>query len=119
MAADHSAASPTPTRCLVLALGLSSSSDSHLLTRKVEIQAALRHELVVIAGLRDAAFLENNDHVRLANRTESMRDRDRCSTGHDAADVVLNRALGFGIERRRCFVENQDRRVVIKRARDR
>ena len=35
------------------------------------------------------------------------------------SSAVLHRALGFAVERRRRFVEDQDRRVLVDRARDR
>ena len=48
-----------------------------------------------------------------------MRNHDGGSTSSQTAEVILNRALGLGVERAGCFVKNEDRWVVVDRARDR
>ena len=55
--------------------------DSKLLAREVKIKAALRHQLIVVAGLRDLSFLQHDDRVRLADRAQPMRDHDPGAAG--------------------------------------
>ena len=45
-----------------------------------EINALLGHEGVVVAQLEDLAFPDDGDLVGVANRRQSMRDRDRRPT---------------------------------------
>ena len=42
----------------------------------------------------------------------------RGATRHQTAEVILDGALRFGVERAGRFIENQDRRIVVDRARD-
>ena len=43
----------------------------------------------------------------------------RGAAGHQPAEIVLDGALRLGVERAGRFVENEDRRIVVERARDR
>src|SRR5215213_4756629 len=95
------------------------ASDSELLAREIKIKTTLLHQLIVIAGLSDHPFFQHDDRVRLANRAQTMRDDDRRSSRHQPTEVVLNRALRFGVERARRLVENQHRRIVVDGTGDR
>src|SRR5712672_1539947 len=55
----------------------------------------------------------------MAQRREAMGDRDHGPAVHQAGQRLADRFLGFAVERRGRFVEQQDRRVLQKRPRDR
>ena len=93
-------------------------SDSELLTGEIEIQAALRHELIMVTGFGDHSFFQDDDRVGFANRAQTMRDHDCRPSRHQTAEIILDGALRFGVERAGCFIENQNRRVVVDGARD-
>ena len=57
-------------------------SDSELLARKVIIQPALRHQLIMRANLSDTPLLEHDDRMGFPNRAESMGDHDGCAASH-------------------------------------
>ena len=84
----------------------------------MEIETAPCHELIVRAGLDNFAFLQDDDHVGLANGAQAMRDDNACPPDHHAAEIVLDRAFGFGIKRAGSLVENEDWRVCVECARD-
>ena len=48
-----------------------------------------------------------------------MRDHERGAVAHQVRERVLHEQLGFGVERRGRFVQNQDGRVLQQGARDR
>ena len=93
--------------------------DSELLAREVKIKAAQRHQLIVVANLSDHSFLKHDDRVRLADCAQAMRDHDRGATGAEPPEIILNRALGLGVECAGRFVKNEDGRIVVNRARNR
>ena len=50
---------------------------------------------------------------------QAMRDDERGAIAHELHQRLLDAALGFVVERRGGFVEDQDGRVLEQRARDR
>src|SRR5438132_3610026 len=48
-----------------------------------------------------------------------MRNCDGRASGHNAAEIILDRPLRFRIERAGCFVENKNRWIVINGTRNR
>ena len=81
--------------------------------------AALGDELVEGAGLDDAALVEHQDAVGVADRGEAVGDHEGGAALHDLVERRLQLALGRGVERARRLVEDQDRRVLEERAGDR
>src|SRR6266852_2045803 len=82
------------------------------------IDAAERQELVVLALLREAAVLENDDLVRVADRAQPVSDGDDGATLHQAVEGLQDELLGLGIQRGGRLVENEDRRIADDGARD-
>src|SRR5215831_20631170 len=83
------------------------------------VQAAARDQLGVAADLDDLARLEDDDAVGALHRREAMRDDDRRAAAHRRLERSLDHALAFGIERARRLVEQEQRRVLQHRSRDR
>ena len=52
------------------------------------------------------------------DRREPVRDDEHRAAGEQPVDGLLHEPLGLGVERRRRFVENEDRRIDEQRARD-
>ena len=71
------------------------------------------------AALDDAAAIEDADFVGLRHRRQPMGDDDRRAALAQGAQSLLDRLLGLRIERRGCFVEQNDRRVLEEGAGDR
>src|SRR5258705_10376991 len=71
------------------------------------------------AALDDAATFEHQDHVRIANRRQPVSDGQRRTVSRDLFQLRLDRFLRLRVERGRCFVEDQDRRLLENGARDR
>src|SRR4051812_14424613 len=81
--------------------------------------AAFGDELVEGAGLDDAALVEAEDAVGVADGREPVRDDEGGAPLHDLLERELELALGRGVERARRLVEDQHRRVLEQRAGDR
>src|SRR6267142_2711675 len=69
--------------------------------------------------LDDLAAVEHQDAVEAAHRRQPVRDHDRGASLDEPLHRLLDQGLRFGIEARRRLVEDQDRRVGKKRARQR
>ena len=63
------------------------------------------------ALLDDAAVLEHDDQVGVADRREAVRDHEGGAAGEQAAESPLDLALGADVHGRRGLVEDQDARV--------
>ena len=83
------------------------------------VEPALREQLVVRALLDDPAVLEDDDQVGVADRREAVRDDERGPAVQQAAERLLDLALGADVDRARRLVEDQDPRVGEQRARER
>ena len=70
------------------------------------------------AALGDDALVEHQDLVGVDHGREAVRDHDRRASARDALQGRLNLAFGKTVERRRRFVEDQNRRRLQHRARD-
>src|SRR5690349_7755630 len=86
---------------------------------KFRIRAASREQFLVPAGFDNATAFEDDDGIGTANRREAVRNDERRPVQHQGRQGVLNQHFGLGIERRRCLVENQNRRVTQNRSRNR
>src|SRR5580765_6257268 len=83
------------------------------------IEAAVREQLGVAALLDHAAALEGDDAVGALDRREPVRDHEAGAALHQRLERLLHQALGFRVECRGGLVEDEDRRVLVDRARDR
>jgi hypothetical protein len=63
--------------------------------------------------------LQHHHPIEIAQRRETMRDRDHGAAAHQPAERFADRFLGFAVERGGGLVQQQDRRVLQERARDR
>ncbi|SGY44352.1 BQ5605_C001g00146 [Microbotryum silenes-dioicae] len=79
-----------------------------LLRDQLKVDALLGQQLKVSALFGDAAVLQNVDDVRGLNCRETMRDGDRRSTFGGLVERRLYNLLGFGVECRGRFVQQQD-----------
>src|SRR5262245_18216960 len=70
-------------------------------------------------GLDGVACLEPEPPVRTADSGQSMPNGARRAPSEECRKTVENQFLGFGIQRRRWFLEQQDGRVPDERPRDR
>jgi hypothetical protein len=71
------------------------------------------------ALLDDAAVLHHHDQVGALDGRQAVRDHEGGAAGHQGVERGLHRAFGFVVERRRGLVQDQDRRILVDRARDR
>lgn len=83
------------------------------------IFALHRHQLLGRSAFYDAAVVNNNDLVRLAERGEAVSDHNGRSAAYQMLDSLLNEVLGLGVNGCRCLVENEDARIFEDRACDR
>ena len=71
------------------------------------------------AAFDDPACLEHDDLVGMHDRRQPVRDHDRGPAALDIFERALDLGLGAAVERAGRLVEDQDRRVLEQRARDR
>ena len=71
------------------------------------------------ALLGDAAVLEHDDAARLADGGEAVGDHDRGAPGEQAAQALLDVALGVEVDVGGGLVEHEDARVGDERAGER
>ena len=83
------------------------------------VAAARGEQLLVRADLGDAAAVEHDDLVGVADGREPVGDRDRRPALGQPLERLLDGALGLRVERGRRLVEDEDRRVAQDRPRDR
>ena len=76
------------------------------------------HQFFVRADFADAAALQHHDLVGAANGGKPVRDHDHRAVRHQVRQRPLHQHFGFGIQVRRGFVQNQDRRILQQRAGD-
>src|SRR6185437_4160569 len=92
--------------------------DAVLLRVQIKIAAGGSVERFVGAAFNDSAAFEHEDLIGAANRGKAMGDHKRGPAAHQIAEAFLDQGLGFGIEARCGFVENQDARVGQDRSRN-
>src|SRR5438093_951961 len=83
------------------------------------VAAAGEDQLLVPAGLDDAAAVEHDDLVRVADGREPVGDCDRRPAFGEPVERLLHEPLRLGVERARRLVEHEDWRIAQDRARDR
>ena len=69
--------------------------------------------------LGDSTVLEHDDAVRVADRRKTVRNGENRTARHHPVQRLLHELFSHRIERARRFVENQDRRILENRPRDR
>ena len=73
--------------------------------------AAQRQQLLVGSGLHDTAPIEHDQAVQPGNGGEAVGNRNHGFTVHQTQQLFLNRHFHFAVQRRRGFIQNQNRRV--------
>ena len=86
---------------------------------KQGVAAVLAQQIVVPAGFGDAAVLEHIDAVGMCDRVQAVRDGERRAAPAEMCHRLAHLQFGFRIERGGRLVEQDDRRVLDQRARDR
>ena len=71
------------------------------------------------SSLDDAAVLEHQDHVGIADRRQPVGDDERRAAAHQLAHGVLDQHFRARVDAARGFVQNQNRRIGEERPRDR
>jgi len=67
----------------------------------------------------DPAIGQNEDSVGAPNGGQTVGDDNRRTPFHQVLQCLLNQRFRFGIQRRGCFIQNQDRRIFQQCPRDR
>src|SRR5665647_989628 len=81
--------------------------------------AAGFHEFVERAGLNNFTGVKDKDAGGFAHRRQPVRDDEGGPVLHHLVERLHDLGLGVGVERTGCLVEDEDRRVLQQRARDR
>jgi hypothetical protein len=82
------------------------------------VMAALAQPRLVRALLDDAALIEHDQTVHACDGGESVRHRNHSLACHQRLQARLDGGLDLAVERGRCFVEHQDRRILEDDARN-
>src|SRR5262249_12064516 len=85
---------------------------------ELRVEAARRDELVVPAALDDAATVDDEDDIGVADRREPVRDDHAGPGGQERAQRLLDGQLGARVDVRGRLVEDEDARIREQRARD-
>src|ERR1700691_3575464 len=83
------------------------------------VTATLAQELVVAAGFDDQSVLDDENAIGVHDGGEPVRDDERRAVLAQLGDRLLHVVFGLRIERRGRLIEQDDRRVLDQRARDR
>ena len=67
---------------------------------------------------RDAVFGNHKDFVRIADRGETVGDRDGCTVFSEFFQAFLDSAFAFVVQCAGRLVEDQDRRILQEDTRD-
>jgi hypothetical protein len=70
------------------------------------------------AIFHDLAFVQHDDPVEAAHRRQAMSNRDHGSSAHQPGEGFPDHFLGLAIERGGCFIQQEKRGILQKRARD-
>src|SRR6266853_3712090 len=81
------------------------------------VELAALEQLLVPPFRDDLAAVEDENAVGVANRGQAVRDHERRAAGAQPPQGGKHDLFGNGVERRRGFVEDQDRRVLDDGAR--
>lgn len=75
---------------------------------EARVQTVSGEKLVVRADFGDHAVFEHKDEIGVADRRESMGNRDRRPAFEQPVEALEDQILGLGVERRRWLVEQQN-----------
>src|SRR5271166_4674927 len=84
----------------------------------VAVSLALRQQFAVAAAFDDPAVIDDADLVGLRHGRKAVGDDNGRAALAQSVKRLLDRLLGFGIERRGRLVEQNDRRVLEEGAGD-
>jgi hypothetical protein len=98
--------------------GLSCQS-AHFAHDQMTIGAIALHELVGVAVLNDAPFLQHDNSIEAAQSRQAVGDGNDRSSAHQALKRIADHLLRLDIEGRGSFIQQQNRRVLEKGAPDR
>ena len=76
------------------------------------IEAVLSQQFFMGSFFDDAAMVDDDDVVGIADRTQAMGDDDGRTAFHEAVQGGLDDFFAFRIEGRRRFIEDEDARVL-------
>src|SRR5262247_1163487 len=101
--------------CTGRGLGLSGQRCRYLLILVLQliqfvVHAALRQKLLMRAHFADFAFVHHDDFVGALHGGKPMRNHQRRSSFHHAAERVAHAEFGFRVYARSGFVKNQNLR---------
>src|SRR5262249_55067739 len=91
----------------------------HLRVVQLPIETVPGDQLVVGALLDQPPLVEDEDAVGFPNRGQPVRDHEARPVVHQPVERVEDDALRLRVDRRRGLVEDEDRRLLEKSARDR
>ena len=80
------------------------------------VATALAQQFVVPAGFHHAPIFDHVNAVGMRHRVQTVRDHKRGAALTEMLHRLAHLQLGFGVERSRCFVQQDDRRVLDERA---
>ncbi len=81
------------------------------------VEASLSDELFVRAFLKNLSRIQYDNSVHSGQRRKAMCNCYHGFPHHQRIQLLLNRVLRLGVERRGCFVQHQDGSVLEQRAR--
>ena len=70
-------------------------------------------------ALNDPPAVEHQDLIRPNDRGKPVRDHDAGAAEHQILQRLLNQPLGRRVDARGRFIQNQDRRILQQRPRNR
>ncbi len=74
-------------------------------------------QFIVFASLSDLPPVEDDDLIGASDRRQTVRDHDHGAVLHQALQGFLNQPLGFRVEVRRRFIQDENRRILEQRVR--
>ena len=83
---------------------------------KARVKPTLGHQFVMRALCNDAAVVEHHNAVGTLDGRQAVRHDQHAAPLGQTFDRRLNRPLAFGIQRRGCLIQQQDRCVAQDRA---
>src|SRR5688572_17576258 len=118
MAFARALSTPPPRAAMRLSRAIPLAAEK-LERRELGVQAALAHELVVLALRHQRTAIHDDDAIGMLHGGEAMRDDERRAAFLQRFERPLNDHLGRRVERAGRLVEEQDGAIGEQRARDR
>ena len=86
---------------------------------QARVKALMAHEFGVWTLFHNPSARHDHDPVRMLDGGDAVRHDQGGATRHQALQCFLHQALGFVVQRRGGFIQNEDRRVLVERTRNR